>query len=69
MLIVNNNKIWNYEKNINYYHGEGKKIYVDGTIEEGTWNEGELVEKNIIQEIESLLNSIFKNNWLLRKSN
>ena len=44
------------------FHGQGKKTYVDGTIEEGEWNEGLLVKKNIIQEIESLLNSILKNN-------
>lgn len=42
------------------FHGKGKKTYVDGAIEEGEWNEGLLVKKNIIQEIESLLNSILK---------
>ena len=36
------------------FHGEGKKTYVDGTIEEGEWYEGVLVKKNIIQEIENL---------------
>lgn len=37
-----------------------KKTYVDGTIEEGEWNEGLLVTKNIFLEIESLLNSILR---------
>ena len=27
------------------FHGIGTKTYIDGTIEEGEWIEGELVEK------------------------
>jgi len=42
------------------FHGQGKRTYVDGTTVEGEWNEGVLVKKNIIQEIESLINSILR---------